>query len=58
MIADLEAPDGGTIERNPRANLAYLPQNPEMDDKMTVLDYLFKENHQRCGFCMIMNKPH
>lgn len=42
MIAGLEPPDSGTIERNPKARLAYLPQNPEMDDELTVLDYLFQ----------------
>jgi ATP-binding cassette subfamily F protein uup len=42
MIVGLEPPDSGTIERNPKARLAYLPQNPEMDDELTVLDYLFQ----------------
>lgn len=42
MIVGLEPPDSGTIECNPKARLAYLPQNPEIDDELTVLDYLFQ----------------
>ncbi len=41
MLVGIEMPDGGTIERNPKANIAFLPQNPQMDDTQSVLDYVF-----------------
>ena len=42
MMAGLEAPEAGLIDCNPKARIDYLPQNPEMDDRLTVLDYLFQ----------------
>jgi len=42
MIAGLEPPDAGDIDRNPKTRLDYLPQNPLMDEATPVLDYLFQ----------------
>jgi ATP-binding cassette subfamily F protein uup len=42
MIAGLEPPDAGDIDRNPKTRLDYLPQNPPMDEATPVLDYLFQ----------------
>lgn len=41
MLVGDEPPDGGKIERNPKATIAFLPQNPQMDDRQSVLDYIF-----------------
>ncbi len=41
MLVGDEPPDGGTIDRNPKATIAFLPQNPQMDETQSVLDYVF-----------------
>ncbi len=41
MLVGTETPDNGTIERNPKARIAFLPQNPPMDDAQSVLGYVF-----------------
>jgi len=41
MLVGKEPPDSGKIERNPKARIAFLPQNPQMDDNQSVLDYVF-----------------
>lgn len=34
-------PDAGTIARNPNVQVSFLPQNPAMDDRATVLEQVF-----------------
>ncbi len=41
IIARIEEPDSGTITRNPNARIEFLPQNPEWDDNLSVLDHVF-----------------
>ncbi len=41
MLMDIETPDAGSIVKNPKAQIAYLPQNPVMNDQDKVLDYIF-----------------
>lgn len=38
LLAHTEEPDEGTVQRFPRVRAAYLPQNPEMDERVTVLE--------------------
>lgn len=38
LLARTEEPDEGTVQRFPRVRAAYLPQNPEMDERVTVLE--------------------
>ncbi|MEM7032371.1 MAG: ABC-F family ATP-binding cassette domain-containing protein, partial [Chloroflexota bacterium] len=42
MMVGLEEVDSGSIESNKQARIEYLAQNPDMDETMTVLDYLFQ----------------
>lgn len=37
IIAGLEEPDTGTITKGKKVRLAYLPQNPVFDDKLSIL---------------------
>ena len=41
ILAGLEPPDRGTISVNPNVKTVYLPQNPQMDDELTVLEEVF-----------------
>ncbi len=41
MLVGEESPGAGKIERNPKATIAFLPQNPQMDETQSVLDYIF-----------------
>ncbi len=38
IIGQIETPDTGTITKSPGARIEYLPQNPILDDKLTVLE--------------------
>jgi ATP-binding cassette subfamily F protein uup len=42
ILAGLEEPDSGQVTRGGNVSIAYLPQNPDLPDGMTVLDYLFQ----------------
>ncbi len=42
MITGTEDPDEGQIDLNPKTQVSVLSQNPVMDDRLTVLDYLFQ----------------
>ncbi len=44
MLVGTEPPDNGTVERNPKARIAFLAQNPLMDDAQSVLGYVFAAN--------------
>ncbi|GAA0789645.1 ABC-F family ATP-binding cassette domain-containing protein [Hathewaya limosa] len=44
IIAGLEECDEGTIIKNNKVNIEYLPQTPEFDDNSTVLEQIFKGN--------------
>ncbi|NCC68852.1 MAG: ABC transporter ATP-binding protein, partial [Clostridia bacterium] len=41
IIAGIERPDEGTVSFDPNIRFSFLPQNPEMDDKLTVLEQVF-----------------
>lgn len=41
ILAGAEEPDGGTLARDPNIQIAYLPQNPEMQEDATVLEQVF-----------------
>lgn len=45
MIAGLEPVDGGEVWRNGGAKVVYLPQQPVLDDRRTVLEQVFAD----CG---------
>ena len=41
IIAGVERPDEGTVSLDPDIRSSFLPQNPEMDDELTVLEQVF-----------------
>ena len=41
VLAGFLEPDAGRILRNPNVQISYLPQNPEMDETVTVLEQVF-----------------
>ena len=41
ILAQVEEPDGGTVTKYPGICLQYLPQNPVLDEKLTVLEHIF-----------------
>ena len=41
ILAGVEKTDSGRLTRDPRAQIAYLPQVPAMDDELTVLEQVF-----------------
>ena len=43
ILAGIELPDEGSISANPNLRIAYLPQNPAMNDDFTVLEQVFSE---------------
>lgn len=43
ILAGIELPDEGSISANPNLRIAYLPQNPTMNDDFTVLEQVFSE---------------
>ena len=42
IIAGAEQPDSGVVSVNPNLKIAYLPQNPVMDDALTVFEQVSK----------------
>ncbi|MCB0030572.1 MAG: ABC-F family ATP-binding cassette domain-containing protein, partial [Anaerolineales bacterium] len=44
LIAGLESPLGGEIRRWGGVTVRYLPQNPALDENLTVLDYIFQSD--------------
>ncbi|MCB0021018.1 MAG: ABC-F family ATP-binding cassette domain-containing protein, partial [Anaerolineales bacterium] len=44
LIAGLESPLGGEIRRWGGVTVRYLPQNPALDEDLTVLDYIFQSD--------------
>lgn len=45
MVAGLGEPDKGTIERNGKALVYYLPQNPEFEEDASLLENIFLAGH-------------
>lgn len=45
VITGISAPDKGTIERNGKASIYYLPQQPEFDEEGTILENIFLSDH-------------
>lgn len=41
IIAGIERPDAGTVSFDPNIRFSFLPQNPELDDGLTVLEQVF-----------------
>lgn len=41
ILAGIEEPDSGRVARDPNVQVAYLPQTPEMNDELTVLEQVF-----------------
>lgn len=42
IIAGVESPDSGVVSVNPNLKIAYLPQNPAMDDDFSVFEQVSK----------------
>ncbi|MFP5271338.1 ABC-F family ATP-binding cassette domain-containing protein [Coleofasciculus sp.] len=47
MIAGLESIDGGQFIVNPGARIAYLPQQPDLDESRTVLEQIFADSGEQ-----------
>lgn len=45
LIAGLSEPDKGIIERNGKASVYYLPQNPEFEEDASLLENIFLAGH-------------
>lgn len=45
LIAGLSEPDKGVIERNGKASVYYLPQNPEFEEDASLLENIFLAGH-------------
>lgn len=43
ILAGVEPPDSGIISTNPNIQLAYLPQDPPIQDELTVLEQVFAD---------------
>lgn len=43
ILAGIEPPDEGTVSYNPNIRIAYLAQNPTMNDDLIVLEQVFSE---------------
>ena len=41
VLAGASEPDSGKVSRDPNVQVAYLPQSPDMDDSLTVLEQVF-----------------
>ena len=41
VLAGASEPDSGRVSRDPNVQVAYLPQSPDMDDSLTVLEQVF-----------------
>ncbi len=41
ILAGVEEADGGTLAKDPNIRIAYLPQNPDMQEDATVLEQVF-----------------
>lgn len=46
MIAGIEPIDGGELWHHPKAQIAYLPQQPEVNEEYTVLEQVFAHSRQ------------
>ncbi|MEL6457132.1 MAG: ABC-F family ATP-binding cassette domain-containing protein [Cyanobacteria bacterium J06621_15] len=47
MIAGIEPIDGGEIIVNPGAKVIYLPQQPDLDENLTVLEQIFADSGEQ-----------
>lgn len=47
MIAGIEPIDGGEIIVNPGAKVIYLPQQPDLDESLTVLEQIFADSSEQ-----------
>ncbi|NJN96329.1 MAG: ABC-F family ATP-binding cassette domain-containing protein, partial [Anaerolineales bacterium] len=53
LVAGLEAPDAGQMMVRGGTRIQYLPQEPPLDDSLTVLAQLFDSDSPRCACCAI-----
>lgn len=47
LIAGIEIPDEGTITKGNKVRVEYLPQNPEFDESLTILENVIKNKEGR-----------
>lgn len=46
IIAGKDMPDGGKVNMSNELRISYLPQNPDMNENSTILDYLFDSDNE------------
>ena len=46
IITGEEDADSGNVTKGNNVKISYLPQNPEMNDSQTILDYLFDSENE------------
>ena len=43
ILAQVEEPDAGDVSKYAGVSIQYLPQNPEWDEALTVMEHVFAE---------------
>ena len=49
IIAGVEEPDAGSVVMNRNTTIAYLPQNPEFEKGITLLQYVMDQSYEKEG---------
>lgn len=49
IIAGIEEPDAGSVVMNRNTTIAYLPQNPEFEKGITLLQYVMDQSYEKEG---------
>ena len=49
IIAGIEEPDDGSVVMNRNTTIAYLPQNPEFEKGITLLQYVMDQSYEKEG---------
>ena len=49
IIAGIEEPDAGSVVMNRNTTIAYLPQNPEFEKGITLLQYVMNQSYEKEG---------
>ena len=49
IIAGIEEPDAGSVVMNCNTTIAYLPQNPEFEKGITLLQYVMDQSYEKEG---------
>lgn len=42
ILAEVESPDSGSLNKSPTLRIEYLEQNPQLEDQLTLLEQIFK----------------